>query len=196
MKNLNEEQLKTIVARNLATYRKISGLTQLEIAERLNYSDKAISKWESGGSLPDLYTLTQLAAIYGIGVNDFLKERKIIQGFIANRKRNILALFTTGIVYFVACIIFIVFVFLIPIERPWLPFVFGVPVTSIALIVLYSVWKKPLLQFIFISLLVWGLAVSLDVTLPQTASWTYYIVAIPVQIIIISVFWFSRERKG
>ncbi len=193
---MNEEQLKSIVARNLATYRKISGLTQLELAERLNYSDKAISKWESGGSLPDLFTLTQLAAIYGISVNDFLKERKIIQGFIANRKRNILALFTTGIVYFVACIVFVLFVFIIPIERPWLPFVFGVPVTSIALIVLYSVWKKPLLQFTFISLLVWGIAVSLDLTLPNTANWTYYIVAIPVQIIIISIFWFSRERKG
>ena len=54
---INEEQFKALVAKNLANYRKINNLTQLDLAEKLSYSDKAISKWERGESLPDLYTL-------------------------------------------------------------------------------------------------------------------------------------------
>ena len=38
--------LEQIIAENLVYYRKESGLTQLEIAEKFNYSDKSISKWE------------------------------------------------------------------------------------------------------------------------------------------------------
>ena len=55
---LNENELKKIVTENLIYYRKINKLTQLQLAEKLNYSDKAISKWERGESLPDLYILS------------------------------------------------------------------------------------------------------------------------------------------
>ena len=52
-----QEQLKQTVANNIAQLRKSKGLTQLELAERLNYSDKAVSKWERGEGLPDVLVL-------------------------------------------------------------------------------------------------------------------------------------------
>ena len=55
------EELRTVIANNLMNLRKASKLTQLELAEKLNYSDKAISKWERGESLPDLMLLKQIA---------------------------------------------------------------------------------------------------------------------------------------
>ena len=75
---INEEQFKAIVAKNLANYRKINNLTQLDLAEKLSYSDKAISKWERGESLPDLYTLQRIADLYGITINDLAYEKQEI----------------------------------------------------------------------------------------------------------------------
>ena len=48
------DNLKTIIAKNIVLLRTGERLTQAELAERLNYSDKAVSKWERGESLPDI----------------------------------------------------------------------------------------------------------------------------------------------
>ena len=66
------EELKDVIAANLAAYRKQSGFTQQEIADKINYSDKAVSKWERGDGIPDVTVLKTLADVYGITVNDFL----------------------------------------------------------------------------------------------------------------------------
>ena len=70
-----EENFKEIVANNLILYRKERKLTQAELAEKLNYSDKSISKWERGDALPDLEIMKRLADIYGIKVDDFFAQK-------------------------------------------------------------------------------------------------------------------------
>ena len=55
------KDVRQIIAENLIELRKVNKLTQLELAEKLNYSDKAISKWERGESLPDVEILCQIA---------------------------------------------------------------------------------------------------------------------------------------
>ena len=72
---INENEFKQIVARNITMFRKANGLTQLELAEKLNYSDKAISKWERGESLPDVYMLQVIANMFGISLNDLVSEQ-------------------------------------------------------------------------------------------------------------------------
>ena len=57
----NNEDLKTLIGKNIYEYRKLANYSQLEFAEKLNYSDKAISKWERGESLPDIIILKQIA---------------------------------------------------------------------------------------------------------------------------------------
>ena len=69
---MEQEELNQIIAENLAKYRKSANLTQLELAERLNYSDKSVSKWEQGNGMPDVFVLHKLAELYGVTVNDFL----------------------------------------------------------------------------------------------------------------------------
>ena len=68
------DELKSVVAENLKALRTTAGLTQGELAERLNYSDKAVSKWERGESLPDVQVLKQLADMYGVGVDYLLSS--------------------------------------------------------------------------------------------------------------------------
>ena len=66
------DELKQLIAANLAAFRKANRLTQAELAEKINYSDKVISKWERGESTPDVLILHQLAEIYGVTVDRFL----------------------------------------------------------------------------------------------------------------------------
>ena len=63
---MTEIELKETITANLIKYRKTNSYTQAALAEKINYSDKAVSKWERGESIPDLYTLTLLAELYGI----------------------------------------------------------------------------------------------------------------------------------
>ena len=69
---MEDEKLKLQIGRNIAAYRKQAGLTQAGLAEKLNYSDKAVSKWERGESIPDVLTLMQLATQFDITVNDLI----------------------------------------------------------------------------------------------------------------------------
>lgn len=65
----NSIEINQKIAKNLTHYRKAAGLTQAELAEIINYSDKSVSKWESGNGVPDIYTLIQLAKLYGVTVD-------------------------------------------------------------------------------------------------------------------------------
>ena len=64
--------VKNVVAKNLIELRKSRKLTQSDLAEMLNYSDKTISKWENGDSLPDIAVLAALTDIYGITLDDLV----------------------------------------------------------------------------------------------------------------------------
>lgn len=60
----------------LAELRKEKGLTQKELAEKLFVSDKAVSKWETGGSIPDVALLMPLAKLLGVTVPELLECRR------------------------------------------------------------------------------------------------------------------------
>ena len=71
---MNDEKLKAILGSNIASYRKQQRLTQAGLADRLNYSDKAVSKWERGESMPDVLTLVQVAELFGVSVDDLVAK--------------------------------------------------------------------------------------------------------------------------
>ena len=73
---MDQQAFNAIIAENMAKYRKAANLTQSELAERLNYSDKSISKWEQGNGMPDIFVLYKLAELYGVTVNDFFYKHE------------------------------------------------------------------------------------------------------------------------
>ena len=84
----NEIDVKLIISKNIIKYRKKMGLTQLELAEKLNYSDKTLSKWERGESMPDIVTLKQLADIFMISVDVLISTEDTIIGFVPVKERK------------------------------------------------------------------------------------------------------------
>ena len=75
---MEDDKLKSRIGRNIATYRKHCGLTQAGLAEKLNYSDKAVSKWERGESVPDMLTMIRLAEQFEVTVNDLISDPDVL----------------------------------------------------------------------------------------------------------------------
>lgn len=64
----------------IASLRKENGMTQLELAEKIGVTDKAVSKWERDISCPDVNTIPKLAEIFGISVDELMQITTESQG--------------------------------------------------------------------------------------------------------------------
>ena len=202
---MNDEQLKARIGLNIALQRKKAGLTQAGLAAKLNYSDKAVSKWERGESIPDVLTLVAMAELFEISVGDLLTDPNALpEGDSCNlekamskvsekalkRKANknvILALSST-LVWFVALLIFVV-LSSIELTDPysWLIFVYAVPINAIVLLSLRSVWRDFRWNKVLITVITWGGLLSLYVSLLVFAKvniWKMFLLGIPGQIAI------------
>ena len=216
------EDWKQIVAGNLAALRKAQGLTQLQLAEQLHYSDKAVSKWERGESMPDLAVMKQLADFYGIRIDDFLltpeqradaqpaPEESPAEAEPApeespapppdHRRRNLNRLIIAGmaalLVWLIASMIFVVLDAALPeLEYKSFLFIYAAPVTAIVLLVFNSIWFNPRWNYIIISFLVWSLLAALYMTFYMIGISIpkLFLIGIPAQLIII--LW-SRLRPA
>ena len=125
---VEEAALRRTVSKNIAAYRKAHKDTQMDLAAKLNYSDKSISKWERGESLPDIYILTRIADLYGITVSNLIGEEEPPKEDRPRFHMFILIL-SIALTFAVATLIFFLFVvFAIP-YRAWLFFIYAIPVS-------------------------------------------------------------------
>ena len=193
------ENYSEIIKNNLIYYRKKAGWTQAELAERLHYSDKSISKWERGEGVPDIHVFIELAKLYGLTVNDFLskaKKEKVVNRYFSKVMITAMAMIAT---YFLVVLAFFVLSILIPdgIESwPfWLLFIYGVPLTCVTLVVFINVYfKKMLANAIAISIMIWTTALSIYLSLP-TVNYIHliFILCIPAELIVILLFTLMRS---
>ena len=210
---MNDEKLKAQLGSNIVSYRKQSGLTQARLAEKLNYSDKAISKWERGESMPDVLTLVQLAELFEIAVDDLIRDPDEIPENTGGRierameaavektlkrkanKRVILSL-SSLLVWFVALLVFVV-VSSLEIPRSWIAFLYAVPADAIVQLSLRSAWRDFRWNKTLISILMWGGLLSLYVSLKlfvHVDIWKLFLLGIPGQLAVL--LWFRLYRKS
>ena len=192
--------IKTAFAENLQILRKEAHITQSELAEKLNYSDKAISKWERAEAIPDVMTVKEIADTFGVTVDWLLEsEHKTVRTAARREQKNrlIISLLATVLVWLIATV---VFVCLEPSGvaggRGWMVFVYAVPLSCIVLLVFNSIWGKVKYNFYLITGLVWSALASLYLsffTFALSNVWLVFIIGIPGQIIII--LW-SRLELG
>lgn len=187
------QEFKDTIAYNLVWFRKKKSLTQLQLAEKLNYSDKAISKWERGESLPDAYTLQQLAEFYEVTLDDFLVKHRRAPLFDTGKKKIIITIMSCLLVWIVATGIYMITGLAFKdLKDVWLVFLWAIPATAIVLVVFSAVWGKTWMLVLSASLILWGIGIGLYVTLnrfvPENLWWLIFIAAIPVQLLFI--LWF------
>ena len=156
----DEATLRKTVAKNIAQYRKAHHDTQLDLATKLNYSDKSVSKWERGESLPDVYILSQIAELYGVSVSALIGEIQPPKESKPHYHMFILLL-SLALTMAVATLLFSMFM-ICKVDYPaWMFFVYALPVCSIIFIVFTSLWWGILWQGVSVSALIWTLGLSL-----------------------------------
>ena len=208
MENCNE--INRRIAKNLTEYRKMAGLTQAELAEKSNYSDKAVSKWESGNGVPDIYTLMQLAQLYGVTVDVLIGDGKMPVK-VEKKKTGLhclIMLLSSGIVWLIATCIFVGLQLLTPKAGLWLVFLYAVPVNAIIILVYASIWKYRTLNFIAVSTIIWTVLTCAFLTVRIVCRlngvgenlgplWTIFLLGIPLQALeILWVFFRSFFKKS
>ncbi len=213
---MDDEKLKYQIGANIAAYRKQAGLTQAGLAEKLNYSDKAVSKWERGESIPDVITLMLLAEQFDITVNDLLVDPNALPGnpgklekamtqvsekaLKRKANKNVILALSTTLVWFVAMLVFILmssFEIVDPYSR--LIFFYAIPANAIVLLSLRSAWHDFRWNQALITVIGWGALLSIYVTLLvifRFNFWKIFLLGIPGQIAIWLWFRLFRPAKN
>ena len=165
--------LKETIAKNIVNLRKSAGLTQAQLADSLNYSDKAVSKWERGDSLPDVVVLKEIADVFEVPVDYLLKEdhSEFIEQnilFEKNKRRNhlIISMLAVSVVWFLCTFIFVAFSYaeLGVMDNPWIVLIYAIPLSAIAFLVFSILYKQKLGILISVSLIMWGLVLAVFLT--------------------------------
>ncbi|MBQ2809803.1 MAG: helix-turn-helix domain-containing protein [Clostridia bacterium] len=195
------KDIKPIIAKNLATLRKQSGLTQAELAEKLNYSDKAVSRWEHGDTLPDINVLYQLCDFYGIDMNTLVNDDVDLSDTpkpnMKNSVRFRICIFglAIAVVWIIATIIFLYSGIIGQGEYFWMAFIWALPASCGALLITSFGMNLRVFRFVVNSVAIWTLltAVFLHFILQNYILWPVFLVGIPLQLI--AVFSFIIRKK-
>ena len=200
---MDDNKLKSLIGTNIATHRKRCGMTQAGLADKLNYSDKAISKWERGESVPDVITLMQLAEQFDIPVTDLLEDpnqlpadadgkmQQVVEKHLKRKaNKSIILMLSSLLVWFVALFVYVV-VSSFDIPNGWLPFFYAIPANAIVLLSLRSAWHDFRWNRAYISTIVWGMLLSFYMTMLvffHLNLWRVFLLGLPGQAAVL--LWF------
>ena len=191
------ENLKTIVANNLVLLRKKFGYKQSEVAEKLNYSDKTISKWENAEMLPSVENLIELCKLYNVTLDEITKEIeddaivKVEKDKYRASKLSI-ALLAISSIWIIATIFF-VYAQIISNNVYWTVFVWAIPVSMILAIIFNSLWGNIKMNYVYISILLWSSIASIYLQFLTYNLIPLFFIGGPVQIAI--VLWANIKKK-
>ena len=164
------EDIKDIVAKNISELRQSRGMTQLELAEKLNYSDKSISKWERAESTPDVSVLVEIARLFDVTL-DYLVQKEHPKEVIGSERRTFqynrraIAYISESVGWIVAVFAFIITTLILGrMAFQFLYFVYALPVALIVKLIFNSVWFNPRHNYFIISLLMWSILACVHIT--------------------------------
>ena len=183
--------LNQIVANNIVELRKEAKLTQAELAAKLNYTDKAVSKWERGESIPELVTLKKIAEIFGVTIDYLTSEKppsekkEFVLPKIIVFNRILITAIVTSFVFIIATIIFVYGYLYLGLVDFWTAFVWAVPFSALILIFFNWQWGKRKYYFWIFTVLLWTLITAVFIQTFTYETWMLYIIGVPIQITLI-----------
>ena len=185
--------IRAAIAENITELRLSSNMTQSRLADVLNYSDKAVSKWERKEAVPDVTVLKQIADYFGVSV-DYLLTRKHDGTEVPSdknsriRRKNhfIVSSLAVSLVWLLAMLLFVVLA-TVPMKAPWTMFIVALPASAVVALVFNSLWGIKRFNFLIVSVLIWTLILVAHIltwVYLDRNIWELYLVGIPGQIIV------------
>ena len=215
---MTNEELKNRIGSNIARLRKQKRMTQADLAERLNYSDKAVSKWERAESMPDVLTLMLLAEQFDTDVNELLsnptevpsaessvpeekqpetKKRRNLstaKAMLRSGDKSLIQKLSSALVWVVAMFIWLV-LDSFQLRYSWMVFVAAVIANAIVLLCLRAAWKLYGINRILVSIIMWTALLFLYLSLlfgTGVHVWRIFLMGLLGQAAIL--FWFKLFR--
>jgi len=206
------EPVKLTVANNLAELRKSKGLTQQQLADIFSYSDKSISKWEHGETLPDIETLKLLCDYYGVTLDYLVSERSKDEKRIEFAKEDpivktnkvIIVSLAISVVWILAAVVFFGGYTIPKLEQGegfiyWMSFIWAVPASFLLLIIFNAKWAKKRWNSWFIVIFLWtflaAVYLQIGTAMEEGVGWTLWLLFILGVPITIAIFLFGNLRK-
>ncbi len=208
---VDEMMLKKYFSQKVLLLRKQKGMTQTDLANALNYSDKAISKWERQESIPDIYTLYKIADLFNVKLNELFfdeiqepenkeDQEKIEQNSKILHPYKVLVPFITALaVFFLFSLVFFVLLNTASVSQyAYFSFLFALPICSLILTIFAAMWWKLQYSCIFTSLVIWSTGLSLFLTLRIEGMNFVFIPCLILQVVCVLVYaliYFSQKNK-
>ena len=194
------EDIKNIIAKNISNLRKENKLTQLELAEKMNYSDKAVSRWERGETLPDIDVLLKLCDLFNVKFEYLISEnpsesskKKTNKAEIGNKLT--IALLAVSIVWLIATFIY-VYSEIIFNTSTWKIFIWAVPATFLVGQVANILWGNRKIGLALTSGFCWTLLASIYIQYLSLNMWLIFLLGIPIQVSLILWSNLKPKHKG
>ena len=194
------DNVKETIAKNLVELRKSKKWTQQQLAEKINYSDKAISRWEHGESLPDIETLCRICDVFGVSFEYLLQKEQTKPGRSPHVKKSgtgariSITFISVSVVWVIATIAYAYALTFFD-ANIWTLFIWSLPASGIVVVTCCSIWHWPkLLRMFFSSFTLWTLILSLFLQMLPYNMWMLFIIGVPVQIIIVFASTLKPQR--
>lgn len=194
--------IREIIGENLAQLRKEAKLTQLELAEKFNYSDKAVSKWEKGDTIPDIETLYDLCNFYGVTLDylthegnssekkEYVKEKK------ADLQNRILIVCLLVMIFWMVATIAFVYTMIQTGKGYWQAFAWAVPASCLLAIGSNKKFFHNRLFYMVVgSILIWSLLGCIYVSIMNWTLWPVFLLGIPLQAALSIWFCMNQRQK-
>jgi transcriptional regulator with XRE-family HTH domain len=195
----NEMLIRQRIAANMAHYRKLNNMTQSELAERISYSDKSVSKWERAEGVPDIYVLSALAELFGVSVNDIISENAPLpppSDSHVTKNRLIVLSLSVVLAWLIATVAYTGLSIFIPsLAEAWYAFIIAIFASCVVAVVFTTMWWGLIARFIAVSALVWSIAVNMNIIVPLENVDLVYAIGAVMQVLVILWFLFLRQRR-
>ena len=163
--------IKSNVAKNITELRILNNMTQMELAEKLNYSDKTISKWERAESSPEISVLVEIADLFGVTLDYLVKTQNIEEAVIEHKtketkyNRRAVSYIAEGGGWIVAVFAFVITTLITnQMTFQWLYFIYALPIVLIVKLIFNSIWFNPRHNYLIVSALMWSILATVHIT--------------------------------
>ena len=172
---MNEIEIKHHFAKNIKELRINRHLNQIQLAEKINYTSKAISKWENEDVLPDIVTLNMLAEFFNVTVDDLISNKSAVKKSHKKTNRILITISACLLSFVIASMMFMI-LYINHVPHAWKAFLVAIPCSGITLITLSSLWFKRYILNIAVIITIWGSGTMINAFMNFDYFWIFMIV--------------------
>lgn len=190
------KEISKIVAENIVILRKQHKLTQVEFAKKINYSGKAVSRWEKAEVVPDLETLDKISVIFSVPLASLLEEHKPEDFAPRQRsfKNQVAVQMLAVMVAWTVMTISFVYLQLTVGYSWWQAFVWAVPLSCLILLFYNNRWHKNRLAYLIEkSIFSWSLITAFYLQLISQNLYLVFIIGIPIQACLLAEYFIKAN---